>query len=145
MNSFASSKTDYVALQIRSLGSERINVQGAGPSTNRGYGVAVKLTAPPELVGWINTLKASIPSLAKTDAKYVSAQAAVRDGKIHFQVSGPSLNRGYGASFSDGNGELVTFVKAVLAHEEAEAAKVAAAAAVVKVAPVTKTYDITLG
>ena len=135
--SFATSKNDYVDLQIRATGSDSLHIQGSGPETNRGYGVAVQLTAPPALIDWINGLKATRKSLAGTSAKYVNAQAAVRNGRVHFQVSGPSLNRSYGASFTDGNGDLMVFIGRV----QEQAKKEAAAKIVVPV----KKYDITLG
>ena len=130
MKSLATNKNDYVGLQIRVDGSG-LRIQGSGPNINRSYGVAVGVSAPPQIVEWFGNQDAGLTSLANTQERYVAVQAAVRGDAVHFQVKGSKLNRDYGAAFSiDTSEELKAFVEAAYdagQEEEEEGAAVAVA------------------
>lgn len=118
--SFASGNNDYVAVQAVVQG-DSLHIQGIGPSVNRPYGVAVDLTAPSDLVTWFKGLPRTNPSGTGSKNRYAPMQTALRSGKVHFQVNGPSLNRTYGAAFDADSVELTTFINAVAEAEEAAA------------------------
>lgn len=120
--SFASHMTDYVALQGIVNGNS-LHVQGIGPSVNRDYGLAVDLTAPADLITWVKGLPRTELSGTGSKNRYAPMQAAIRGEKVHFQVSGDSLNRSYGAAFDVTNPSLVTFIQAVHAKATEEAAQ----------------------
>jgi hypothetical protein len=111
--SLAGTGARYVPIQVRVDGS-RLHIQGKHESVhvNRAYGVAVNVTAVPELVSWISQQPHPLPSLAGTHQKYVPVQARVYhdDGVVHVQVSGSPLNRTYGAAFNIVDDVLLEFV-----------------------------------
>lgn len=122
VSSLAGTGRDYVAIQGRVEGNQ-LKIQGSGPAINRDYGLSIVVSIPAELANWMKGLPVSIKSLAHTEQRYFSMQAAELDfeaGKVRVQVSGPKLNRAYGAVFSVADGELADFVERVLAEEDEE-------------------------
>lgn len=115
MKSLASQKSDYVAVQIRTKVSQ-LHVQGKGVKGNRGYGFAQDFpySSSDPLKEWLKGQIHTLPSLAGTNALYVPAQVAVRDGFPHVQVAGGKNNRSYGACFElrKGHEEFVLWIEA---------------------------------
>ena len=121
VSSLAGTGRDYAVIQGRVDGTQ-LKIQGAGTAVNRDYGLSIVVPIPSELATWMGGIKATIPSLAASNAFYFAMQAAELDeGKVRVQVAGTKLNRSYGAVFSVANGELADFVSQVLAAAEDEA------------------------
>ena len=109
--SFATSKTDYTAIQGRIKGGI-LHIQGSGDNVNRDYGVAVDFPVDPTIQAYLEQRPHTEKTLAGTDAMYFPLQYAIRGNYIHFQVRGNNFNRGYGAAFdvnADLLPDLVTF------------------------------------
>ena len=122
MKSFASSTDNYVGLQAKVLGN-CLHVQGIGPGVNRSYGVSADMTAPANLLEYINSLPRTEKSAnGGANPSYVRVQAKVLDGEhVHFQVGSATVfNRSYGAAFNGVNEKLVTFITTYLEKEEEE-------------------------
>jgi hypothetical protein len=106
----------YVELQAR-VKNWVLHIQGRGTSVNRAYGVAVDVTAEPQVINYIQSFEGSLPSLAGSAQRYVPIQAVVNGEAVHVQVQGPPmLGRSYGAAFdiTSNQGDLVTFIEAEL-------------------------------
>ena len=111
LKSMAGSETKYVALQARVTKSGKLHFQGIGKEVNRPYGVSFTLK---ENLGfalkenldsfnYLQTLKTEYLSKHSGSSKlYFPIQATFYENGtlIHFQITGPKLNRDYGASFS---------------------------------------------
>ena len=125
-SSLAGTGRDYAVIQGRvdsnhGTSGYHLKIQGAGPYVNRGYGLSIVVPVPTELATWMGGIKATISSLANTNALYFAMQAAELDeGKVRVQVAGTKLNRSYGAVFSVANDELASFVEQVLAEAEGD-------------------------
>jgi len=101
----------YVEIQGR-MRDGTLHIQGRGSEVNRQYGVAVNVQAPKQLADWLDQQSHTLFSLAGTVARYVPMQARIKGGRIHVQVAGTPLNRGYGAAFDvDGAADLEAFIR----------------------------------
>ena len=116
--SLAGTGKRYYPLQAKADGST-LHFQAKGPNSNLGhshrdYGIAVDITAPPELVKWVSEQKGKVKSFASNSVTYVSMRGRVRDGLVHVQAVGTKLNKGYGTSFSFTDEPLASFLNKIL-------------------------------
>jgi hypothetical protein len=96
--SLAETGNDYVLAQV-AVRNDQLNIQVAGPAGNRPYGYAARVSAEKELIKYVQNLNGQLPSLSGSEkADYAECQLRVKNGKIHMQIPGPSLNRHYGAA-----------------------------------------------
>ena len=92
----------YVLAQV-AVRDGQLNIQVAGPTGNRSYGYAARVSADKELIEYVRNLYGHLPSLSGSEKEdYAECQLRVNSMKnastIHMQILGPSLNRPYGAA-----------------------------------------------
>ena len=63
-----------VIIQVRQDGPN-LHIQGKGPIVNRNYGVACTVTSHPEVTKSLKSLTFNLPSLAKSNKRYIMAEA----------------------------------------------------------------------
>lgn len=80
------------------LRNGQLHVQGAGPSTNRPYGVAVDVEIPQELIDWLPEQDRPHESLhPSSEAAYSPATAELTEEGLEIVIEGNPLNDERGA------------------------------------------------
>jgi hypothetical protein len=113
--SLAGTGKTYVSAQL-AVRDGRLNIQVPGPSGNRSYGYAARVTAEPQLIEYVSGLGGTLRSLAGSDkSDYSPCQLRVKGGNtIHLQVAGPQLNRPYGAAADFEHSGLAEWLKTAI-------------------------------
>jgi hypothetical protein len=121
--SMTGSGRKYVVVQGVVREGNILHVQYAGGNINRSYGAAFDVTISPEDKAALANCLRTRRSMAGTARMYTEMQFRAEKtlGEVHFQVSGPRMNRDYGLSFNgvvgpNGTGTVNAIVNAELGN-----------------------------